>query len=974
MLADVEKKPLAAEDMVFDPTSVSVRLLEGQPNLYWIRYGHRRSSEAGGDDIDHQRDWVVQKGDMGRTLFDKWTEVYENNRSGNFLSATEGVAIDYQGSTLRATSTRFRGETVEEDILEPGEPGYRESSSTESLTKVTWEIDAGTGRVVLEKTISAQFNGNALFLDDGISGWLLITRPDFRLVAWQPGEMVPRHLLPDPEKLEAIPSVAACWLYDRTPWDPAHATRNRPPASPDWVRPDHFVPDRCCAIQASADGKRILLHETVEDQRESEKPGRWLALYDVPSKTCYSANLAKDGRWGRAPFDRVGNPVFSPDGGKLGYRAKQGDRWFVVVNDRRTPDFDLVSAPVFSPDGQHVAYWARQDKKEFIVWDDQKGPAFDGAGFPVFGPDGGKVAYRAREGNQWFVIRGDKKGPAFDDIGYYTVPDTGRGREIADVVFSPDGRQLAYAARRGEQWFTVRDDQPGPTFEHVGLPAFGPDGRLAHRARRNDREFILLAGKKGPEFDFVSNPVFGADGRQMAYWARQGKTEFIVHGERKGPAFDKVGAPLFNRDGSQVIYWAKQGEKEFIMTDGKKGPEFDSIEAPAFHPRTHQIAYRVRRGNMEFVMLGDREGPEFNFNDSPRSRPLVFSPDGRKLAYAARQDGKEFILVGENKGPAFDEVGDPVFSPDGGRLAYRVKVGERWLMLATDLEGRDHEIPVGIQTNSSPTVPLNKVVPTFIPHPVTTGVILGGSAQGRWVKIDDEKLPKANPSACSSETGQCCRTLDPERIPQGLIYRLYSFDEPLGECSGGKVRACDNMATGDTDLTVDFSACSVKKFSLAIAGPWNALPRRPKVLENHRDFAPVVRKFLDRKGLKRAPVRIEYVHGVDLDGDGTEERVIHARSRKEVGDHGDPNDYSLLLLVRTVQGQQETTAISAWWPGEQENQGPYETYSSYYADANGDGVMEILVDWGYYEGSGIRVYALRDGKPVETELGYFNGL
>ncbi|MFO1422266.1 MAG: hypothetical protein U1F70_01215 [Candidatus Competibacteraceae bacterium] len=447
-----------------------------------------------------------------------------------------------------------------------------------------------------------------------------------------------------------------------------------------------------------------------------------------------------------------------------------------------------------------------------------------------------------------------------------------------------------------------------------------------------------------------------------------------MHGERKALPFDQVGAPLFNRAGDQVIYWAKQGGKEFIMTGGKKGPEFDSIEAPAFNPRADQIAYRVRQNDKEFVMLGNQKGPEFDFDHSSQSHPLAFSPDGRQLAYRASQDGKEFILVGENKGPAFDEVGDPVFSPDGGRLAYRVKMGERWLMLATDLEGRDHEISVGIQTHSSPTVPLNKVVPTFIPHPVTTGVILGGSVRGRWVKIDAEKLPKANPSACSSETGQCCRALGPEWIPQGSIYKLYSFDEPLGECRGGKARACDNMVTGDTDLTVDFTACSIKKFSLAIAGPWNALPRRTKVLENHRDFAPAVRNFLDRKGLKRAPVRIEYVHGVDLDGDGTEERVIHARSRKEVGDHGDPNDYSLLLLVRTIQGKPETTAISAWWPGEQENQGPYETYSAHYADANGDGVMEIFVDWDYYEGGGIRVYALRNGNPVETELGYFSGL
>ncbi len=289
-------------------------------------------------------------------------------------------------------------------------------------------------------------------------------------------------------------------------------------------------------------------------------------------------------------------------------------------------------------------------------------------------------------------------------------------------------------------------------------------------------------------------------------------------------------------------------------------------------------------------------------------------------------------------------------------------------------KNQETQVPAGMRADSPPTAPLNKTAPPLIHHPIIAGVVIGGSARGRWVKIDAEKLPKANPSACSPETGQCCRTLGPEWIPPGLTYKLYSFDESLGECRGGKTRACDSMVTGDIDLTVDFPACSIKKFSLAIAGPWNALPRRPKVLKNHRDFAPIVRKFLDRKGLGRASVRIEYVHSVDLDGDGTEERVIHARSRKEVGDHGDPNDYSLLLLVRTIQGKPETTTISAWWPGEQENQGPYETYSAYYADANGDGVMEIFVDWGYYEGGGIHVYALRNGKPVETGLDYFNGL
>lgn len=363
-------------------------------------------------------------------------------------------------------------------------------------------------------------------------------------------------------------------------------------------------------------------------------------------------------------------------------------------------------------------------------------------------------------------------------------------------------------------------------------------------------------------------------------------------------------------------------------------------------------------------MLGDQKGPEFDDFDHPsRSRPLVFSPDGRKLAYATKRDGKEFILFGEEKGPAFAEVGDPVFSPDGGRLAYRAKAGERWFLAADTLEGP--KPAAGTRATASLTAPLRKTVPTLIPHPVAVGdIIVGGATKKRW--IGTEAPPDLE--------GGSCRPLDPERIPPGLSYRLYSFNEPLGECAGGAATACIDGGSGEPYFILNLPGCPVEKFRFAIAAPWNALPRRPKALKNHRDFAPIVRKLLDSKGLRQASVRIEYVHGIDLDGDGTEERIIHARSSKNDPVEYSTKEYSLLLLIKTVQGKPETTVISAWWPGEQATQGTYERYDSSYADANGDGIMEIIVNWMGYEESGIRVYTLQDGKPVNTELRFYEGI
>jgi hypothetical protein len=79
-----------------------------------------------------------------------------------------------------------------------------------------------------------------------------------------------------------------------------------------------------------------------------------------------------------------------------------------------------------------------------------------------------------------------------------------------------------------------------------------------------------------------------------------------------------------------------------------------------------------------------------------------------------------------------------------------------------------------------------------------------------------------------------------------------------------------------------------------------------------------------------------------------------------------------LLLVKLIQGKPQATSISEWWWAE--DSAPFETYNSHYADANGDGIMEIFVNWSYYEGGGVKVYTLKDGKPVLTELGFFDGL
>jgi Tol biopolymer transport system component len=60
----------------------------------------------------------------------------------------------------------------------------------------------------------------------------------------------------------------------------------------------------------------------------------------------------------------------------------------------------------------------------------------------------------------------------------------------------------------------------------VVTPVFSPDGRhLAYRARKNGKRFVVLADreasvvKEGPVHDAVWQPVFSTDGKHVAYGA-----------------------------------------------------------------------------------------------------------------------------------------------------------------------------------------------------------------------------------------------------------------------------------------------------------------------------------------------------------------------------------------------------------------------------------------------------------------------
>jgi hypothetical protein len=102
-------------------------------------------------------------------------------------------------------------------------------------------------------------------------------------------------------------------------------------------------------------------------------------------------------------YDEAAQLTYDRSGRSWVMAARNGTRWFVVVNGREGPPFDRVVTPRFSPDGERLAYRARQDGRRFVVSANARGrttrihPRFDQV-FPAsFSADGKAVVYGARE-------------------------------------------------------------------------------------------------------------------------------------------------------------------------------------------------------------------------------------------------------------------------------------------------------------------------------------------------------------------------------------------------------------------------------------------------------------------------------------------------------------------------------------------------------------------------------------------------
>ena len=267
-------------------------------------------------------------------------------------------------------------------------------------------------------------------------------------------------------------------------------------------------------------------------------------------------------------------------------------------------------------------------------------------------------------------------------------------------------------------------------------------------------------------------------------------------------------------------------------------------------------------------------------------------------------------------------------------------------------------VPDSTTTTAQPTTTsTSEATTTTVPGTTTT--VDDGLLEGNWAP---EPLIVAEYGALGWWDGGGWVQVDsgtPLPVAGGEDYQLARLGLEGVTTGGAEDLLCDPLLNPGVVLDdAGFLGEYPDPVGVAISAPWTLTPFLAEEIDDDGTYGPITSGLLAERGLTVASPLIKQVLRTDLEGDGVNEVIVVAEDVPSdlIAEEG---DYSLVFMQRVVGGTVETLVFAESVVVElADGETPFVLSFAVgaLADLNGDGIMEVVLDSNYYEGSAVEVW------------------
>lgn len=231
------------------------------------------------------------------------------------------------------------------------------------------------------------------------------------------------------------------------------------------------------------------------------------------------------------------------------------------------------------------------------------------------------------------------------------------------------------------------------------------------------------------------------------------------------------------------------------------------------------------------------------------------------------------------------------------------------------------------------TAAQGKVIPLLDP---VGNMLVGGVRNGEWMS------PQETATLMSGDEQ----------------YRYYTTDELVTTLQGTKPDLA-GPPCAEESLHIAMPPQDSPIRAIGVGGEINPLLERVRPGDpNNPALVVAITKLIQANGIATPTLAINQVLVGDLDNNGSEETVVSAAHLNRNGDSIDPQaspgNYAFVAVL-PAQGEPRVLDGNFFATNEQNLQYEYRIRSV--LDLNGDGNLEVVVSWSYYEGNGLEIFA-----------------